>query len=881
MRAGKRSGLDLTEARMHAMEVAELRRQLKGLEEARAGLLMATKDIRQPLEQALNAEVTKRRFLEAELEALRQERADVAVAHEAEAEARRMATLEIERREAVEAHVNQQLHRVKEYIASYDEKVERVRKYAEALEITIEKMETERAAIEVRWKDVCTAQITTAQLKNALELASAQRKAVETSEHAKAVARAAVLEAKIAKAAAAAAEAKAAAAVVSEKEMAAMNASVNLHGKNDAELRQAIEGRMEALTMELETTKARYDARLVAAGQAEAAKLEEAEERVAALERQLAAAREESSCLVEWNSAKTHEAHLSSIVQAHEMQLKVGEAASKLFRAEGEAKHAPTALLAPLEQSVADAAVHLEHAMAEAEAKAQCAELVHAAALDAEKEMAETNAACTAEKVAAEKEGGTSTAYVLEKEVKEHKEARSRAEDMRMAAHKEYLDASMRAERMEKQALKVELDAERPAKGSFSKPTEQQRVEAERAKVDADALRKNLDSRLESKLADAQKQLDTWLKEAERAKKDHLERFEANMQKKVTQIEGKRELQLQAIGKKLSKVQHMANVKMEQAIAEANEKRAQRLAANRRKCEQLIAETEKRRGEVVAEAESMATAAVAAANAAAIQAVGSRWPPYVKAKLFSGDATNLTYPEIETALATAVEAVAAYHRNTLEAKATTAQVMKRSAGDLATARTALQEATQSMEGTLQKAISACDLRQEETNELTRKAAARETAVKAALRVSAEHDSARRAVDEAAAAKEAELRAREEIAQAEAEHARVEAEAAEAIDKEQKAEATALASTQQQLEAAEQEEQRVRAIQLAAEEADVARQEATEKRAMVEADRRRAEEVRITSLHDAIGRRAGGKQVLQALRGGGALTPQGIGLNFEC
>jgi hypothetical protein len=74
---------------------------------------------------------------------------------------------------------------------------------------------------------------------------------------------------------------------------------------------------------------------------------------------------------------------------------------------------------------------------------------------------------------------------------------------------------------------------------------------------------------------------------------------------------------------------------------------------------------------------------------------------------------------------------------------------------------------------------------------------------------------------------------------------------------------------------------VRAIQLAAEEADVARQEATEKRAMVEADRRRAEEVRITSLHDAIGRRAGGKQVLQALRGGGALTPQGIGLNFEC
>ena len=69
-----------------------------------------------------------------------------------------------------------------------------------------------------------------------------------------------------------------------------------------------------------------------------------------------------------------------------------------------------------------------------------------------------------------------------------------------------------------------------------------------------------------------------------------------------------------------------------------------------------------------------------------------------------------------------------------------------------------------------------------------------------------------------------------------------------------------------LGSAEAEEARLQAVQSAAEEADRARAAATAKRVGVEADRRRAEEARMASQHDAISRRPGGKKVLHLLAG---------------
>ena len=127
---------------VHATEVSKLRRQVKELEEARATLLRATKHITHPLEQALAAEVSKRKSVEAELAALRGEMLNTDAAREAADIAKREAAGAIEARERAEAQAALELLRAQEFISSHDEKVERVRQYAEALESMIQTVRT-------------------------------------------------------------------------------------------------------------------------------------------------------------------------------------------------------------------------------------------------------------------------------------------------------------------------------------------------------------------------------------------------------------------------------------------------------------------------------------------------------------------------------------------------------------------------------------------------------------------------------------------------------------------------------------------------------------------------------------------------------------------
>ena len=82
----------------------------------------------------------------------------------------------------------------------------------------------------------------------------------------------------------------------------------------------------------------------------------------------------------------------------------------------------------------------------------------------------------------------------------------------------------------------------------------------------------------------------------------------------------------------------------------------------------------------------------------------------------------------------------------------------------------------------------------------------------------------------------------------------------------KAAEAALVATGAELHAAEEDAARLREIQRAADASDVARRQATERRALVEADRRTAEAARMTTLHDSIGRRPAGKKILLTLRG---------------
>lgn len=395
----------------------------------------------------------------------------------------------------------------------------------------LSQVEVEKAAVEARWRQASASEIATAQLQNALELASVRHAAMEANEQARATTRAAELQATIANAAAAAAEVKATAALVAEKRLAALVGPSN----NDAQLKRAAELRLAALKVELEASKMLYEVRLRAASQTEKASLEEAEARVHLLERQAASCKAEIASLVDWNSAKTHEAHLSSIVQSHGLQLQLGEAASKLASAEAEVKHAPSAIVAPLEQAVSDAAAVLEHAHTETRAKREWAQTIADATLEIEKETAVVHAACAADKNVAEREGMASTAWAVEKATEAVEKARFKADELKAAAQKEYLDSGLRAERLEKQAMKQEYDAEKlPAAdrhlqrgGADAKtPAEQAKAASQQTRADAEALRVAMATKLELKLTDAQKQLDMWLKEAEKKKKDAIERWE-------------------------------------------------------------------------------------------------------------------------------------------------------------------------------------------------------------------------------------------------------------------------------------------------------------------------------------------------------------------
>ena len=411
----------------HAAEVAKLRRQIKELEEARATLLRATKHITHPLEQALAGEVARRKAVEVELATLRSEMVSADAAREAADTAKREAAVAIEAQERVEAEEAMVLLRAKEFISSHTEKVERVRQYAQALESIIQTVEVEKAAVESRWRQVCASEIDTARLQNALELASVRHSAMEASEEAKATTRAAELQVAIADAAVAAAEVKATAALVSQKELAALVGPSN----NDAQLKQATDTRLAALKLELEASKAHYEVRLRVVGQIEKTGLDEVKARVQALEQQVAACKAEVLSLVELNTAKTHEAHLSSVVQSHEVQLQLSEAAAKLASAEAEVKHGSSAMVARLEQATADAATVLEHASMEARAKQEWAETIASATLEMEKETAVVHTACAADKMVAEREGMSSMAWAVEKETEAVEKARVKADELK------------------------------------------------------------------------------------------------------------------------------------------------------------------------------------------------------------------------------------------------------------------------------------------------------------------------------------------------------------------------------------------------------------------------------------------------------------------
>ena len=265
---------------IHAAEVAKLQRQITELEEARAGLLRATKHLTQPLELALTGEVAKRKAATAELEALKEEKIDASAAREAAAAAHREAADAVEARERSEAQAALELLRAKEFVSSHDEKVERVRQYAEVLEGMIGKVEVEKDAVEARWRQACACEIETCRLQNALELASTRHAAVEASEQARAAARRSELGVLVANVRAAEAEVKATAVVVIEKRLQASEKEARAASKHDAAQRLATETRLEALTMQYEAHSLQYDARLSVAASSEAAGLAEAGVRV-------------------------------------------------------------------------------------------------------------------------------------------------------------------------------------------------------------------------------------------------------------------------------------------------------------------------------------------------------------------------------------------------------------------------------------------------------------------------------------------------------------------------------------------------------------------------------------------------------------------------
>ena len=344
----------------------------------------------------------------------------------------------------------------------------------------------------------------------------------------------------------------------------------------------------------------------------------------------------------------------------------------------------------------------------------------------------------------------------------------------------------------------------------------------------------------------------------------HARRFEANTTKKVVQIEGKLQAQLTNISKKMAKLAQMANIKLEAAMMEANEKRDKVLAANRSKCEERVAEAEARQSEIADQAEEARRGVVASADATAVQAVRQRWSAYVKEKLFKGEAKDLKYEDVETALAAVTESVAACQRSSFAAKAATAQVGKPAADAVATGAV-LADARKGAEAALARAEAENALKEAEVTTMREKAAAMEAEVTAAASNSSEValSEPEQAVADAAAAKAAEALAKDAVTQAEERHALCEAEAAAELEKARTAAEAALALTKEQLDVAVEDERRQKVIQVASEEADVARAEAKSRRMMVEADRRKAEEARMATQHDAIGRRPGGKKVLLA------------------
>ena len=860
---------------VHAAEIGQLRKQIKELEDARAGLLRPTEHITRPLRQALASEAARRQAVEAEMAAVQQEKAGMAAALDEASAARHEASNAIEEKKKVEAKAALELHRVREFVQSHDELMEYVKEYAETLEGTLQKVEVEKEAVEARWKSLCAAEIAVAQQQNAASLASVQQSAEEASEQARAEARASELKALIAQAAAAAAEATAAAAVVTEKQMAARLES----GQNDVALKQVVEARLSALELELKAHTIHYESRLSAAGQIEAAILEEAEVRSRAMESQLEACRNEVAALGEWNTAKTHEAHLSAIVQTHALQMQQGEAAANLAKAKAETKYAPRAVAVPLERALADAEARLEHARTESNARTQHAEAVLSATLDSEKEAAEANATFDEEKTLAERDGGSSKAWAVERAAEAQREARAKADEQRASAHKEYLESMLRAEHMEKHALQAQLDATvgagstaglSPLKAAVARATaaaalakaNEHAPSSEQAKADAELLRKTTEARLEFKLGEAQKNLDIALKDAERSKSDAVERFEGNIQKRVAQIEKTRELQLGAVSKKLAKANHTANIKLEAAMQEANEKRDQQLEHNLRVCTEKLEEALSRQNEAAAEADKVVLVAREAADAAAIRTAANRWSMLLKAKLVSGDASSLTFGGVEGVLETLGTTIAGCQRHALEAKATAAQVSKKAAADMAAAGTTLLEVRRDANKALSEAKAAYELSQEESSKVRAQAAKQEAEVRAAIPSSME---VTRAEEEAAAAVAAERAARDAVAHAKALHDAAVAETASKLASARQAAEAARAQTTVRLDAAKEDERRLKAIQLAAEEADVARKEATEKRRLAEMDRRKAEDARLCSQHEAIGRRPGGKRVLASVQ----------------
>ena len=440
---------------VHAAEVAKLRRQIRELEEARANLLRATKPLTQPLELAISAEAAKRKAVEAELEALKRERIDAAAAREAAEAAERNAADAISARDQIEAQAAQELLRTKEFISSHDDKLERVRHYAESVEVLIRKVDEENAAIEARWRGACDAEIERGRLQTALKVASVKHEALEASEQARTAARVAQLGSKHAQVLAASAEVKATAAVVVQMEQAAAEQRARQSSEKDALLREATEARLEALELEHAAHKAQYEARLGATGDAGDASMAEAEARVKALEKQTSAMKAEVACLFEWNTAKTHEAHLTAIVKARAAQLLQGEMAAKLRRIEAEVRNCPQASsgLHPqvLEQAVADAAAALEYATSEARAKALYAETISGASIELEKQTAAVILAAERERTAAERDGASLRAAAVEKAADAVQRAYAKAEELKTTAFREY-QAALKAELSENTA---------------------------------------------------------------------------------------------------------------------------------------------------------------------------------------------------------------------------------------------------------------------------------------------------------------------------------------------------------------------------------------------------------------------------------------------